>query len=558
MQYLPQQRSKYVEWFIEEGKNVASFQKRYRRELGRHATATDAKRIKEWYAKFQEGDLRNKKRVGTKYARTPEKTAEVVQLLEVLPHSNSSLLSQPYISSVRQAEAAIKYLYDLQKGKAEVAAVVEAEKCVDQTANCYFFSDPKPEIGILREAGKWVKNEQLHVFSAYLDERPNSLFPVIWSVQILASSFGDSDDKEPFYCHIFFDQKDWSKKVVVKPHFRMVWQKAWDPRSSFYNAFLVTCPIPKDQSNSAASYVAISHQYCGSSQILNLTKVQTQANLPKISTPSSKVPLIGVCVKGLDYMDENELAARKLVEWIELNYVLGAEHITLYSYYIPARLRKVLEFYSKEGRLNLIDIELPGNQPNQNYIRHEYIWRNRQQKRRNELIPYNDCFYRYAVSNFDFVLIIDTDEVVVPLNHPNWQLMLQSMLPSLRAPPSAISVRNIFKFSSQEESILDIPLRSATIQDKEQYGKSFISAKNIASVFNHFALHRLHRNVSRTVYLEEDVAVKLHFRPDCPDELKGRVCERLKANLTHDYSLDTFVVEVRERVDKVLNQLRIV
>uniref|UniRef100_A0A915EUR4 NTF2 domain-containing protein n=1 Tax=Ditylenchus dipsaci TaxID=166011 RepID=A0A915EUR4_9BILA len=42
------------------------FRRDYRRELGRYAT--DAKRIKEWYAKFQEGDLKNKKRVGTKFA----------------------------------------------------------------------------------------------------------------------------------------------------------------------------------------------------------------------------------------------------------------------------------------------------------------------------------------------------------------------------------------------------------------------------------------------------------------------------------------------------------
>ena len=69
MTYSPQQRAKCVEWFIEEEKSVAGFQKRYRREfraVNRNATAPDAKSIKNWYDKFQEGDLKNKKRVGTK------------------------------------------------------------------------------------------------------------------------------------------------------------------------------------------------------------------------------------------------------------------------------------------------------------------------------------------------------------------------------------------------------------------------------------------------------------------------------------------------------------
>uniref|UniRef100_A0A915E4L7 HAT C-terminal dimerisation domain-containing protein n=1 Tax=Ditylenchus dipsaci TaxID=166011 RepID=A0A915E4L7_9BILA len=56
---------------IEEGKSVSSFQQRYRREqranqADHRVTAPDAKSIKKWCAKFKKGDLKNKKRIGSK------------------------------------------------------------------------------------------------------------------------------------------------------------------------------------------------------------------------------------------------------------------------------------------------------------------------------------------------------------------------------------------------------------------------------------------------------------------------------------------------------------
>jgi hypothetical protein len=125
-----------------------------------------------------------------------------------------------------------------------------------------------------------------------------------------------------------------------------------------------------------------------------------------------------------------------------------------------------------------VDLELPGDSPNQPFTRHQFIWRNRQQKRRHELIPYNDCFYRHS-ANHHFVLIIDTDEVVVPLRkNRNWQSVLaESLKGQWRAEPSSLSIRNVFKFWKRQNEI-ENPFvhrhRSAIVQERDQYGKSFI------------------------------------------------------------------------------------
>lgn len=74
-----------------------------------------------------------------------------------------------------------------------------------------------------------------------------------------------------------------------------------------------------------------------------------------------------------------------------------------------------------------------GESPNNDTrARSHYIWRNRQQKRRNELIPYNDCLYRH-INTHDWVLIVDTDELVVPIKHDNWSSMLDDIVDQFSA-----------------------------------------------------------------------------------------------------------------------------
>ncbi|KAI1708016.1 glycosyltransferase family 92 domain-containing protein [Ditylenchus destructor] len=457
---------------------------------------------------------------------------------DLKPFLDSNPLSEPFFGAVNDAAQAIRYLYDMQKGRAEVLPVVESPKAlVSKPNSCGFFriwrkswAEPKFLARDQNSGSTFVKNGEIYLYSAYLDGRRNSLFPEAkFSIQVLVSTFGELSNRSGAYlCHIYRRESNGLEKMVVEAHIRIIWQKAWDPRTSFYNAFLITCPIPNHLHRDSSTYhISISRSLCPK-ESLNAIPVQTQAD------PEKRIR-IGVCVKGLDFLDEKELSARRLVEWIELNLVLGAESVTFYSYYVPGRLRRVLNDYEAKGKVHL--------------------------KRRNELIPYNDCFYRYVTSGHNFVLIVDTDEIVVPLKHSNWQEMLQETLPSIRAEPSAISVRNVYKFASGDKrdkshSLLDHTTRSATIQDREQYGKSFVSTSSIGSVFNHFALHRLHANVSRTVYLDENVALKLHFKSRCPaEELGIKACEDLKNNLVKDNSLGRFAETVRKRVTSIMQQL---
>ena len=55
---------------------------------------------------------------------------------------------------------------------------------------------------------------------------------------------------------------------------------------------------------------------------------------------------------------------------------------------------QVLDYYSKKGLVDVTPISLPGYQPNLPILQHMYLKSKLNNKRQNELIPYNDCLYR--------------------------------------------------------------------------------------------------------------------------------------------------------------------
>jgi hypothetical protein len=52
---------------------------------------------------------------------------------------------------------------------------------------------------------------------------------------------------------------------------------------------------------------------------------------------------IAVCVKGLIFLDESEMSSRWIMEWLELQWALGADSISIYTYWIPDKVRRILD-----------------------------------------------------------------------------------------------------------------------------------------------------------------------------------------------------------------------
>ena len=84
------------------------------------------------------------------------------------------------------------------------------------------------------------------------------------------------------------------------------------------------------------------------------------------------------------------------MEWMEILKTYGVEKIVLYDLGVHENVSKVLDHYGKEGLVDTHPLTLPGNQPNDKEGQHKYIYDRNflEQKRNNEQIPRNDCFYR--------------------------------------------------------------------------------------------------------------------------------------------------------------------
>lgn len=96
------------------------------------------------------------------------------------------------------------------------------------------------------------------------------------------------------------------------------------------------------------------------------------------------------------------------------------------------------------------------------------------------------------IDTYKYVLILDIDEVIVPLKHDNWTKMLDHVIASSHLKSSSnskvaeitsVSVRNVFKFPSNNSKNPDIPYypymlrngrKSETISGPGEYGKAFI------------------------------------------------------------------------------------
>lgn len=435
-----------------------------------------------------------------------------------------------------------KYLKLMQMGRAPARPIVEKKAPVEESYWCFLRKPVR-----FFEPRNWMKTSGIEVYSAYFDDRDNSLFPENSAVQVLVMSNHSIESKVPIYCNIFTS----SSYSTVKGYIREIWQTGWDPRDSFQVPSLITCPITKRIEGTHEMFVSLSRKRCKNTK--NAMKVIMKA---KGKDKEDKKD-VAVCVKGLDYQED---ISSRLLEWIEMQYLFGADTVSIYHFYLSNNTHKVLNYYKSKRNLEVIPLSLPSGNPNEPLERSTFLKAKRPQKRRHELLPYNDCFYSH-IHTHRYVLIIDIDEVIVPIEHDNYGDLLrdfESKRTGFRL--SSISSRNVFKFPSNftlfphYHYMISNKKRSKKTSTKGEYGKSFSSTSTVATVFNHFALHKLSPAIAKSQYFTPSEALKLHYKSECPWESRSE-CHQLQFDLKEDKSLDRFEQKLRKRVDEVVMEI---
>lgn len=245
-----------------------------------------------------------------------------------------------------------------------------------------------------------------------------------------------------------------------------------------------------------------------------------------------------MCLKPLNF--ESDISSR-LVEWLELQLLLGTDTFFVYVKHVHPKTRRILEYYEKLGLLTMVNHTVPGTEITG-------LW----QKRRHEIAVYNDCLYRHLETH-KFVVNLDLDEAIIPVIRDSWPQLLINHSNS-----ASFSVRCVYFFDElgEEKSIpqhfhmMRHVYRSSNFTPPGFAQKSFFSTKNAEAVTNHFALRAVHSNIRLLSGLGVQEARLHHYRKECPPKME-RECEE---NFMKFWERDTLIWKYKSKLEKNVMQ----
>lgn len=266
-----------------------------------------------------------------------------------------------------------------------------------------------------------TSNGTFQLFGAYYDRRKLSrIGPAVRIVGMI-------DRIEPIvktHCQLWYDGQ--REPVVVETlEYKYIWYPKWgNYKQGIYQPYVIACKIPQSHwSKGPPASVSMVERSCDT----------PSNNLRVIYNKPERKKDFAVCVKGLDFLHE-DLSVR-LVEWIELISLLGADKIFFYQLQVHPNVTKILDHYQRLGMVHVTPLTLPGGQPNVPAFQHMYLTKKTNHKRQNELIPYNDCLYKHMYE-YEYIALLDVDEVIMPVKDATWQDLMKRVM------EKALKIRN--------------------------------------------------------------------------------------------------------------------
>lgn len=335
-------------------------------------------------------------------------------------------------------------------------------------------------------------NGTFQLFGAYYDVRKNSKIGP--AVRIL----GMIDRINPTvktFCQFWFDGQ--KEPFIVKTfEYKYMWFSKWGNYvNGNFQPYLIACQIPKPFQALVPASVSIVEKQCDTAT----NNLKVIYNLPADDRKKG----FAVCVKGLDFLYDD--LSVKLIEWIELITLLGADKIYFYELQVHPNISKVLRHYEKEDKVHVTPLTLPGGMPNIPGFQHLYLAKKTSQKRQNELIPYNDCLYK-NMYKYEFIALLDIDEVIMPKHEEDmsWHDLMVRVLEKGKKLRNttypSYNVRNVYFFDENQhkhEWVPGIPKymhmlqhtnRAANFTKPNQYIKCFHNPERVLTLHNHFPL----------------------------------------------------------------------
>ena len=260
-----------------------------------------------------------------------------------------------------------------------------------------------------KDDGAWVAmdvpsgktNFRLFIYSAFCDDRPSlNSNPV---VRIIGVSDQKRTKDKSLQCVIQYINGT-RLTVPLSPKNDIGFGTWFDEFQTHLQEFIYTC---KTRSSDCPQTVAIHTKVEGK---IGMTQTTQWIAVHKPLRPQKKENF-GVCVQ----IAYNALNATRLVEWFEMQKILGVTRIGIYNHSIArdSAAGKVLRHYDGEGLVELRQSHPFTKAPKDGSSAH---W----------TPVINDCIYR-NIYRLKKILVIDFDEVIVPRQHLNLSSMISAI-----------------------------------------------------------------------------------------------------------------------------------
>ncbi|XP_071540591.1 uncharacterized protein [Panulirus ornatus] len=231
----------------------------------------------------------------------------------------------------------------------------------------------------------YYTKHKFFVYSAYYDDRKGKIIRVIGTTQTKKS--------DRVWCKYWYSN---SSTLIVNGAIKII-RENWNLK---FSACFIACPliIYKNGKQPIPPPESVSIMADPGGNATNKLRVMNlDVNKEEVRNT------FAVCVKPLHF-DYNSV--NQMIEFIELNKILGVEHFTLYNHTIGKDVDCILKQYADQGVVSILPWKL--DIKSQKEIRTEGLF-----------AALNDCLYRYMYQ-YKYILMIDLDEYIVP--HANTSL----------------------------------------------------------------------------------------------------------------------------------------
>ena len=267
----------------------------------------------------------------------------------------------------------------------------------------------KPE-GIVNETCENVVEKGFHqvstgiyVYSAYLDSRLNGHDTknggIMW-IRLIAIA----DTQHSLFCHF---------KTLGEIRYysaRTKYYELCENHNLRFGGFIISCQLPDKFHSNIPCSVTVSNETYLNKAVSPGTHAQLPLKLLKQDETTKKQ---GVCVPPLF----GKITRSRIIEFVELSQLLGAEHFTFYDYGIQKEALDTLKFYQKKGIATILQWSLPHSVSTS-----QHIWYNGQS------VSIQDCLYR-NMGSFQHLAFNDVDEFIIPRvsGHVTWRDLVRDV-----------------------------------------------------------------------------------------------------------------------------------